>query len=71
MTAINHLQDKTGGTVELLEQLTDQQIAEQIEYYQAMREVAESAFSKWRYSREIAQAESVLAKRTGTPIVHD
>lgn len=63
MTAINHLGDKTGNTVELLEQLTDQQLAEQIEHYQAMKGVADSAFSTWRYSRTIAQAEGVLAKR--------
>jgi hypothetical protein len=63
MTATNHLQDQTGNTVELLEQLTDQQLAEQIEHYQGMRNVADTAYSTWRYSRAIAQAESVLAKR--------
>lgn len=64
MTAINHLADKTGGAVELLEQLTDQELTEQIEYYGQQRDATDKAYDAWRWKRNIAVADRVLAKRS-------
>lgn len=63
MTAINHLRDKTGGAVELLESLTDEQLADQIEYMQQQKDNAQTAYATWRYTRAIAQANMVLEHR--------
>jgi hypothetical protein len=61
---VNHLEGKTGGAVELLEQLTDQQLTEQLEYYRQQRDATDKAYDAWRWSRNISVADRVLAKRT-------
>jgi hypothetical protein len=74
MTAINHLDGKTGGSVELLGGLSTSQLAEQIEFFQERRELAATsgeAYTAWRWARNIALAERVMAKRTELPVVHD
>jgi hypothetical protein len=72
MTATNHLADKTGNTVELLEQLTDQQLTEQLAYYQHRRDTAQdtgegvyksAAYARHRHDRHTAMVESEILRR--------
>jgi hypothetical protein len=79
MAAINHLADKTGNTVELVEQLTDEQLTEQLAYYQHRRDTAHdtgdgvynsAAYNRHRHDLHAATVESEMLKR-GLSLDHD
>lgn len=72
MAAINHLADKSGSTVELVAALTDEQLREQLAYYQNRRDTAvdtgdgiyqSAAYNRHRHDLHAATVESELLKR--------
>lgn len=57
----------SGSTLDLLEALTDAQLAEQVEYWQEQRREAGAAGEKhsaYRYGVELSLAARVLEKRS-------
>jgi hypothetical protein len=59
---MNQLEGKTGRTVELLEALTDEQLAEQVEYFRE-KHSATAGYNRWRWGRQLALADAELEKR--------
>jgi hypothetical protein len=72
MTAVNHLADKSGLTVELIADLTDEQLREQLEYYQHRRDTAKdtgegvyksAAYARYRHDIHAGMVESEILGR--------
>jgi hypothetical protein len=54
----------TGSLIDLLEALTDEQLEEQITYWQERRsEAVARGYASWRYSRSIETASGILSSR--------
>lgn len=79
MAAINHLEGKSGYTEALLRDLTDEQLREQLAYYQNRRDTAEdtgegmynsAAFNRHRHDLHAATVESEMLSR-GLSLDHD
>jgi hypothetical protein len=64
--ATNHLASKSGTTQDLLRQLTDDQLQEQIKYWQVQREAArdrDDMRSAVGYGKELSIAYSISTQR--------
>jgi hypothetical protein len=70
-TPIDHLADKSGLHVELLRELTDEQLAEQIAYYSECEAKASNARDHWGHSKLAHTASLVQRERNGGPTVEE
>jgi hypothetical protein len=79
MPATNHLADKSGSTIELVAALSDDELREQLAYYQHRRDTAtdtgsgvyqSAAYNRYRHNIHAGMVEGELLKR-GLSLDHD
>lgn len=79
MAAIDHLADKSGNTIELVAALTDDELREQLAYYQHRRDTAQdtgegiyksAAYAQHRHDLHAGMVESEILSR-GLSLDHD
>lgn len=79
MTAIDHLAGKEGNTVALLQELTDEQLRDQLDYFRQRSDTATTTgegvyrsegYARFRHDTHAGMVESVMLSR-GLSLDHD